>query len=155
MPGADNLILTGSLGDVLKESAQAALSFIKSNAKMFNISPDFFKSHDIHIHVPAGAIPKDGPSAGIPIFAALISLVTNKKCKRDVALTGEITLSGRILPVAGIREKLLAAKNAGIKTVIFPERNKSDFNSIPESITSGLKIIFIRELCEVMKVIFV
>ena len=154
MAGSDNLILTGSLGNVLKESAQAALSFIKSNIHLFKISADFFKSHDIHIHVPAGAIPKDGPSAGLPIFAALISLITNKKCRRDVALSGEITLSGRVLPVGGIREKLLAAKIAGVKTVILPEKNKTDFSLIPNSITSGIDIIFIRELSEILDNIF-
>lgn len=155
MPGSDNLILTGSLGNVLKESAQAALSFIKSNTDNFNIPHDFFKSHDIHIHVPAGAIPKDGPSAGVPIFASLISLIMGKKCKRDIGMTGEITLSGRVLPVGGIREKLLAAKLAGIKTVIFPEKNKSDFATVPDSITRDLKIIFIRELTEIIDLILI
>ena len=154
MAGSDNLILSGSLGNVLKESAQAALSFIKSNIHLFKISADFFKSQDIHIHVPAGAIPKDGPSAGLPIFAALISLISNKKCRRDVALSGEITLSGRVLPVGGIREKLLAAKIAGVKTVILPEKNKTDFSLIPNSITSGIDIIFIRELSEILDNIF-
>ncbi len=155
MPGSDKLILTGSLGNVLKESAQAALSFIKSNAHLFDIDNNFFKSHDIHIHVPAGAIPKDGPSAGVPIFASLISLITGKKCKRDIGLTGEITLSGRVLPVGGIREKLLAAKLAGIKTVIFPEKNEPDFTTIPNSLTQDLKIIFIKELIETMDLVLI
>ncbi len=150
MRGTGNLILTGSLGDVLKESAHAALSFLKSNAQEFSIDDSLFPSQDIHVHVPSGAIPKDGPSAGLAIFFSLLSLMLGRECKRDVALSGEITLSGRILPVAGIREKLLAARNAGVKRVIFPEKNMVDFSCIPENIRKGLEIIFIEDVREVV-----
>jgi len=141
MKGKSNLILTGSLGDVMKESAQAALSYIRSNTQSLNISEDFFDNHDIHIHVPAGAIPKDGPSAGLTIAAALTSLLTERPAKRDVALTGELTLSGRILPVGGIKEKIMAARRAGVKTVIFPEKNDSDLKIISDDIKKDLNII--------------
>lgn len=148
MPGKNNLILTGSLGDVLKESAQAALSYIRSNANLFQIEDNFFLHHDIHIHVPGGAIPKDGPSAGLTIAVALISLATNRPCKRQVALTGELTLSGRILPVTGIKEKLLAARNSGVKTVVFPAKNDTDIKNLPNYITNNLDIILVQELTE-------
>ncbi|MBW1643458.1 MAG: endopeptidase La [Deltaproteobacteria bacterium] len=141
MKGKSKLILTGSLGDVMKESAQAALSYIRSNTQSLNIPEDFFDNHDIHIHVPAGAIPKDGPSAGLTIAAALISLLTGRPAKRDVALTGELTLSGRILPVGGIKEKIMAARRAGVKTVIFPEKNDSDLKNISDEIKKDLNII--------------
>jgi ATP-dependent Lon protease len=130
----------------MKESAQAALSYIRSNTKSLNIPEDFYDNHDIHVHVPAGAIPKDGPSAGLTIAAALISLLTQRPAKRDVALTGELTLSGRILPVGGIREKVLAARRAGVKTVIFPEKNDSDLKSIPDEIKKDLNIITTSQL---------
>jgi ATP-dependent Lon protease len=141
MKGKSDLILTGSLGDVMKESAQAALSYIRSNTKILNIPEDFFENHDIHIHVPAGAIPKDGPSAGLTIAAALVSLLTGRPAKRDVALSGELTLSGRILPVGGIKEKIMAAHRAGVKTVIFPEKNDSDLKNISDEIKKDLTII--------------
>lgn len=142
MKGKQQLILTGSLGDVMRESAQTALSYIRSNAAVFGIPENFFENHDIHIHVPAGAIPKDGPSAGTTIAMALISLLTGRPVRRDVAITGELTLSGRILPVGGIREKLLAANRAGIKAVILPLKNNVEAKNIPEDINRGLKIHF-------------
>ena len=153
MKGKGNLILTGSLGDVMKESAHAAMSYIRSHAASFNIPDSIFESHDIHIHVPAGAIPKDGPSAGLTIAVALISLITNRSCKRNVALTGELTLSGRILPVGGIKEKVLAAHRAGAKSVVFPARNAADIKDIPEDIKKDIEIIEIDELEEVIDLV--
>jgi ATP-dependent Lon protease len=150
MRGSNQLILTGSLGDVMKESAQAALSYIRSNAESLGIDPDFFHRQDIHIHVPAGAIPKDGPSAGLTIAAALISLLRGIPCRRDTAMTGEVTLSGRILPVGGIREKLLAAKTAGLGTVIFPSKNSPDLVSIHEDLKSGIRIRTVEDITEVL-----
>jgi ATP-dependent Lon protease len=153
MKGKGHLILTGSLGDVMKESAHAAMSYIRSNAATFNIPDSIFETHDIHIHVPAGAIPKDGPSAGLTIAMALISLITNRSCKRNVALTGELTLSGRILPVGGVKEKVLAAHRAGVKSVVFPARNDSDIKDIPDDIKKDIQIIEIDELEEVIDVV--
>lgn len=150
MKGKENLILTGSLGDVMKESAQAALSYIRSNAERFHVAEDFFAGHDIHIHVPAGAVPKDGPSAGLTVAMALLSLLTKRPVRKDVALTGELTLSGRILPVGGIRDKILAARRAGMKTVILPLPNKADLGEIPEDIVKELRIITTSEFGEVV-----
>ncbi|HCY84389.1 MAG TPA: ATP-dependent protease, partial [Desulfobacteraceae bacterium] len=149
MLGTNRLILTGSLGDVMKESAQAALSYIRSHTELFGIAPDFFNGQDIHIHVPAGAIPKDGPSAGLTIAMALLSLLKKAPCRRDTAMTGEMTLSGRILPVGGIKEKLLAAKAAGIKTAIFPAKNQADIDEIDESIKKNIRILFAGELSDI------
>ncbi|MFC1515658.1 endopeptidase La [Thermodesulfobacteriota bacterium] len=142
MKGTRELILTGSLGEVMQESAQAALSFIRSNAARFQIPEDFFSGHDIHIHVPAGAIPKDGPSAGLTIALSLISLAKERPAKRDVAMTGELTLTGRILPVAGVREKILAAQRAGVKTVVLPEKNRVDVDNIGDDIRGDLELVF-------------
>jgi len=153
MRGEKQLILTGSLGDVLRESAQTALSFIRSRAELLRIDPDFFSTSDIHIHIPAGAIPKDGPSAGVTITAALISLLTNRPARREVALTGEITLNGRILPVAGIREKLLAAQRAGVKTVVLPKKNQIDTDSLPQEVKEGLNIVFADEIAGIIDVV--
>ncbi len=141
MKGHRDLILTGSLGTVMKESAQAALSYIRSNSSSFNIQEDVFENRDIHIHVPSGAIPKDGPSAGATIAAALISLFTGCPARRDVAVSGELTLTGRILPVGGIKEKILAARRAGVKTVILPLRNKVDVENLPQDVKEGLELI--------------
>ncbi|MGD9277556.1 MAG: magnesium chelatase domain-containing protein, partial [Desulfobacterales bacterium] len=153
MKGKGNLILTGSLGDVMKESAQAAMSYIRSNAELLNISDNIFEEYDIHIHVPAGAIPKDGPSAGLTIAVALISLITDRPCKRNVALTGELTLSGRILPVGGVKEKVLAAHRAGVKSVVFPAKNEADIKDISEDIKKDIDIIKINELKEIVDLV--
>jgi len=153
MKGKNRLILTGSLGDVMKESAQAALSYIRSNTNLLGIDENFFENHDIHIHVPAGAIPKDGPSAGLPIAIALISLVTGRPCKRDTALTGELTLSGRILPVGGVKEKILAAHRAGVKSVVFPIKNQGDLQEIPAEVKEELKITTLDELGEIIDLV--
>jgi ATP-dependent Lon protease len=146
MPGGNQLILTGSLGSVMKESAQAALSYIRSNSRRYGIANDFFKEHDLHIHVPAGAIPKDGTSAGLPIAMALISLITNRCCRRESAMTGELTLTGRILPVGGIKEKVLAAHRAGVKTVVLPAKNSVNLREISPEVRQALNIITIDEL---------
>lgn len=153
MMGSQQLILTGSLGEVMKESAQAALSYIRSNTQTFGLEPDFFHDQDIHIHVPAGAIPKDGPSAGLTLAMALLSLLKGKPCRRDTAMTGELTLSGRILPVGGIREKLLAAKIAGIKTVIIPLKNQAELSTLNESLIKDIRIVTARELKEILNLV--
>jgi len=151
MKGKGNLILTGQLGDVMKESAQAALSYIASNAEALGIDAAFRSRYDIHIHVPAGAIPKDGPSAGVTMFASLVSLLTGRLVRNDLAMTGEITLRGAVLPVGGIKEKVLAAHRAGIKSVILPERNKHDLEEIPKDIAQHLEFHFAKEMHEVIK----
>lgn len=153
MRGNNQLTLTGSLGDVMKESAQAAMSYIRSHASLFNIVENIFEDLDIHIHVPAGAVPKDGPSAGLTIAVALISLLTDRPCRRDTALTGELTLSGRILPVGGIREKVLAAHRAGVKAVIFPARNEADIKDIPDDIKKDLTIHTTSELSDIIDLV--
>ena len=150
MRGKSCLLLTGSLGDVMKESAQAALSYIRSHCHKLNLPENFFDDHDIHIHVPAGAIPKDGPSAGLTIAIALISLLTDRPCKRDVALTGELTLSGRILPVGAVKEKALAAHRAGVRSVVFPAKNSAELRTIPHDVRSSLEIITIDDLTEIL-----
>jgi len=155
MKGNRELILTGSLGNVMRESAQAALSYIRSNAAFFRIPEDVFESHDIHIHVPAGAIPKDGPSAGSTIAIALISLLIGRPARRDVAISGELTLSGRILPVGGIKEKLLAARRAGVKTVILPSKNKVDIENLSEEVKAGLEIELTDRIEEIVDKVLV
>jgi len=151
MRGEKGLTLTGQLGDVMKESAQAALAYVRSKAKDLGIEEDFFAKHDIHIHVPAGAIPKDGPSAGITMFIALTSLLTNKPVRNDVALTGEITLRGLVLPVGGIKEKVLAGMRAGIRTIILPKKNEKDLEEIPEHIRNQLSFKFIQKMDEAIE----
>jgi ATP-dependent Lon protease len=153
MKGKDGLILTGSLGEVMQESAQAALSYIRSNAARFGISADFFSEHDIHIHVPAGAIPKDGPSAGLTIALALLSLLKGKEARREVAITGELTLSGRILPVGGVREKILAARRAGVKTVVFPEKNGVDLDNLADAIRGDLQVVLTTSVEQVVDIV--
>jgi len=148
MKGKNGLILTGQLGDVMKESATAALSFIRANAKKLKVDEDFFNTHDIHIHVPAGAIPKDGPSAGVTMLTALISLLTDRTIHKDLAMTGEITLRGQVLPVGGIKEKVLAAHRAGVTTVVLPAKNKVDLLGIPDEIQNALDIVYIDELSQ-------
>jgi ATP-dependent Lon protease len=153
MNGKGNLVLTGQLGDVMKESAQAALSFIRSHAKWLGLEDGFLERSDIHLHIPAGAIPKDGPSAGVTMFAAMVSLLTGKPVRSDVAMTGEITLRGLILPVGGIKEKFLAAHRAGIKRVIMPERNRKDVIDIPEQPRKELEIIHVKRMDELLPLV--
>jgi ATP-dependent Lon protease len=150
MAGEGKLLLTGQLGDVMQESAQAALSYVKSQSEALHFDPDFFQKHDIHVHVPAGASPKDGPSAGITIATALASLATRHNVIPEVAMTGEITLRGRVLPIGGLKEKTLAAKQAGIKTVILPERNQKDLVEVPDDAKEGLEFIFVDHVDEVL-----
>ena len=152
MPGQKSLVLTGQLGDVMKESAQAALSYVRSKARNLGIAEDFFSDHDLHIHVPAGAIPKDGPSAGVTILTALASLLTCRPIKSDVAMTGEVTLRGAVLPVGGIKEKVLAASRSGIKHIILPERNKNDLEEIPEKIRDHLQFHLVKKMDEVLEI---
>jgi len=153
MKGKKGLTLTGQLGDVMKESATAALSFIRANASEIGISEDFFNKIDIHIHIPAGAIPKDGPSAGVTILTALVSLLTGKTIKKDLAMTSEITLRGQVLPVGGVKEKVLAAHHAGIKTIIMPKWNKKDLEEdIPEKVRKEIQFHFVDQMMEVLKI---
>lgn len=152
MPGKGQLQLTGQIGDVMKESAQAAFSVVKANAKKLNIEDDKFSKFDYHIHVPAGAIPKDGPSAGVAIFTSLVSLLMGKPTRPDVAMTGEITLRGLVLPVGGLKEKILAAKQAGIKTVILPARNKKDIPDVPTEAKKGMKFRYVKTTNEALKI---
>lgn len=154
MPGKGEIQLTGHLGDVMKESAQAGISYIRSVSKECGIPKEFFKENDIHIHIPEGAVPKDGPSAGITMATAILSAITKKKVRADVAMTGEITLRGRVLPIGGLKEKLLAAKNAGIKTVCVPKENKKDVDEISTEITKGLEIVFVESMEEVREIAF-
>ncbi len=151
MPGRGELILTGQLGDVMKESARAAISLVKTNAVALGIDPTTFEKSDIHIHVPAGAIPKDGPSAGVALTTALVSLLTGKTIKSDLAMTGEISLRGLVLPVGGIKEKVLAARRAGIKTVILPARNEKDFEDIPEDTRKAMRFLWLGDIDQVLK----
>jgi ATP-dependent Lon protease len=153
MKGHKQLLLTGSLGDVLKESAQTALSYVRSHAEKFGLDPDFFTDSDIHIHLPSGAIPKEGPSAGVTIALALLSLLTGRPARRDVALTGELTLSGRILPVSGIREKVLAAQRAGVTAVVFPQANEADITNLEDEVKEGLEIILADQIEPLMDLV--
>jgi ATP-dependent Lon protease len=150
MSGQKGLTLTGSLGDVMKESAQAALSYIRSRAERMGLAPDFFDKADIHLHVPAGAIPKDGPSAGVTIAASLASLLTGRAVRPDVAMTGEITLRGKVLPVGGIKEKVLAARRAGIHMVILPRRNERDLEDIAPELREELEFVFVDTVEEAL-----
>ena len=151
MLGEGEILLTGQLGDVMKESARTGISYIRSVGEKYKIPEDFFKKHDIHIHIPEGAVPKDGQSAGITMATAMISAITNTKVRADVAMTGEITLRGRVLPIGGLKEKLLAAKSAGVKTVLVPEKNMRDVEEISSEITRGLEIIPVSYMDEVLK----
>lgn len=151
MPGKGEIMLTGQLGDVMKESARAGISYIRSVSKKYAIAEDFFEKHDIHVHIPEGAVPKDGPSAGITMATAMLSAVTGKKVRADLAMTGEITLRGRVLPIGGLKDKLLAAKNAGIQTVLIPKENTADVEELSSEITKGLEIIPVETMEEVLK----
>ncbi|MCX5908059.1 MAG: endopeptidase La, partial [Deltaproteobacteria bacterium] len=155
MKGKGNLMLTGHLGDVMKESAQAALSYARAKAKDFNLDPDFYEKLDVHIHVPAGAIPKDGPSAGVTMATSLISALTRIPVRKDVAMTGEITLRGRILPIGGLKEKTLAALRAKIKNIIIPDQNEKDLDDIPKYIRRKVNFVFVRNMDEILKVALV
>ncbi|MCI5996266.1 MAG: endopeptidase La [Blautia sp.] len=155
MPGKGEIQLTGQLGDVMKESAKTGISYIRSVSREYGIEEDFFQKHDIHIHIPEGAVPKDGPSAGITMATAILSAVTMRKVRADVAMTGEITLRGRVLPVGGLKEKLLAAKNAGIKRVLIPKKNKVDVEEISKEIKKGMELVFVESMGEVLPVALV
>ncbi|MBE6015449.1 MAG: endopeptidase La [Lachnospiraceae bacterium] len=155
LPGKGEFLLTGQLGDVMKESAQAGISFIRSVADKYKIKKEFFKENDIHIHIPEGAVPKDGPSAGITMATAMLSAITGKKVRSDVAMTGEITLRGRVLPIGGLKEKTLAAKSAGIKTIIVPVKNRRDIEEMSKEITDGLEIVYAETMDDVIKTAFV
>ena len=150
MPGKKTLTLTGQLGDVMKESAQAALSYVRAKYKELGVEQDFYENGDIHIHIPAGAIPKDGPSAGVTMFTALTSLLTRRPIRHDIAMTGEITLRGAVLPVGGIKEKVLAARRAGIHTVILPKKNEKDLEEVPENAKKDLNFLFVQRMDEII-----
>ena len=151
MPGSGELLLTGQMGDVMKESARAGISYIRSISRNYGIADDFFEKHDVHVHIPEGAVPKDGPSAGITMATAILSAVTETKVRADLAMTGEITLRGRVLPIGGLKEKLLAAKSAGIRTVLVPKENVPDVEELSSEITKGLEIIPVETMTEVLK----
>lgn len=151
MPGNGEIMLTGQLGDVMKESARTGISYIRSISRRYQIAEDFFEKHDIHVHIPEGAVPKDGPSAGITMATAMLSAITEQKVRADLAMTGEVTLRGRVLPIGGLKEKLLAAKNAGIKTVLIPKENKIDVDGLSTEITKGLEILPVESMDEVLK----
>src|SRR5207302_10894770 len=146
IPGSGKLILTGQLGEVMRESAQAALSIVKNRAAPLGIDPSRFEKSDIHVHVPAGAIPKDGPSAGVAMFMALVSLLTERTVRNDTAMTGEISLRGLVLPVGGIKEKVVAAASAGIKRVMLPARNRKDFDDIPEEVRKQVEFVWLERV---------
>ena len=150
MPGKGKMTVTGNLRDVMKESISAAASYVRSRAVAFGIEPPLFDKRDIHVHVPEGATPKDGPSAGVAMVTAIVSVMTGIPVRRDVAMTGEITLRGRVLPIGGLKEKLLAAQRGGIKTVLIPEENAKDLVEITDSIKSGLEIIPVSRMDEVL-----
>ena len=155
MPGKGEIMLTGQLGDVMKESARTGISYIRSVSRDYQIADDFFEKYDIHVHIPEGAVPKDGPSAGITMATAMLSAITEQKVRADIAMTGEVTLRGRVLPIGGLKEKLLAAKNAGIKTVLVPKKNLADVEELSQEITKGLEILPVEYMEEVLKAAFV
>ncbi len=150
MPGKGELKMTGQMGDVMKESAQTALTYVRSVCPSYQVADDYFEKHDIHIHIPEGAVPKDGPSAGITMATAMLSAVTERKVSAAVAMTGEITLRGRVLPIGGLKEKILAAKMAHMKTVLVPDKNRPDIAELSKEITRGLNIVFVKHMEEVL-----
>jgi ATP-dependent Lon protease len=150
MPGKGDLIMTGKLGDVMKESAQAAVSYVRSRTGQLAIDDEFYKKKDIHIHIPEGAIPKDGPSAGISMCTSLVSALTGRPVYRDIAMTGELTLRGRLLPVGGLKEKILAAHRGGIKKIVIPKENQKDLNDIPATVAKQVEIVFAEHMDEVL-----
>ena len=152
MPGKGKITQTGKLGEVMKESIETAYSVVRSHSKDLGIDPEVFDKTDIHIHVPEGATPKDGPSAGIAMYTTLVSVLTKTPVRKDVAMTGEITLQGRVLPIGGLKEKLLSALRGGIKTVIIPKENEKDLAEIPDNVKKGMKIIPVSEVSEVRKI---
>ena len=151
MPGKGNLQLTGQMGDVMKESAQTALTYVRSICPEYGVADDYFEKHDLHIHIPEGAVPKDGPSAGITMATAMLSAVVNRKVAAKAAMTGEITLRGRVLPIGGLKEKILAAKMAHIQKVLVPDKNRADIAELSEEIIGGLNIVFVKHMKEVLQ----
>ncbi|HBO49961.1 MAG TPA: endopeptidase La, partial [Alphaproteobacteria bacterium] len=152
MPGKGKVTQTGKLGDVMKESIETAYSVVRAHSKDLGIDPEVFEKTDVHVHVPEGATPKDGPSAGIAMYTTLVSVFTKTPVKKDVAMTGEITLQGRVLPIGGLKEKLLAALRGGIKTVIIPKENEKDLAEIPDNVKKGMKIIPVDNVADVLKI---
>ena len=155
MPGKGELMLTGQMGDVMKESARTALTYVRSVAMEYGVAEDYFEKHNIHIHIPEGAVPKDGPSAGITMATAMLSAVSGRLVSAKVAMTGEITLRGRALPIGGLKEKILAARMAGIKKVLVPEKNQPDIAELSREITKGLEIVFVKNMEDVLREAFV
>ena len=151
MPGKGELKLTGQMGDVMKESAMTALTYVRSICPQYDVPDDYFAKHDIHIHIPEGAVPKDGPSAGVTMVTAMVSALTGKKVKGKLAMTGEISLSGKVWPVGGIKEKMLAAYRYGVKTVLLPKRNMQDLDELPENIRKEMQFIPVEHLDDVLK----
>jgi ATP-dependent Lon protease len=151
MPGKGKLQLTGQLGDVMKESAHAALSYVRANADKYGLARNFLDDIDLHVHFPAGGTPKDGPSAGVTLLSALVSLLTGIRVRHDVAMTGEITLRGRVLPIGGLKEKVLAAHRAGIKRIIVPERNRGDLDEVPEEVKKDLDFVFASRMDQIIE----
>ncbi|MBQ5698271.1 MAG: endopeptidase La, partial [Lachnospiraceae bacterium] len=154
MPGTGKLLMTGQMGDVMKESAQIALTYVRSVSEQYAVEREYFEKHDIHLHIPEGAVPKDGPSAGITMATAMLSAVTGKKVRADVAMTGEVTLRGRVLPIGGLKEKTLAARMAHIKKVLVPEKNRADMAEISKEITKGMEIVFVKTMDDVVREAF-
>jgi ATP-dependent Lon protease len=154
MPGTGKLVLTGQLGDVMKESAQAAVSFLRSRSSELGLPDDYFAKHDLHIHVPAGAVPKDGPSAGISLATSIVSLLTNRKVDSNLAMTGEITLTGQVLPIGGLKEKVLGAKRAGISKIVLPKRNEIDLDDVPKEVRDTMTFTPVEEISEVFMAAF-
>ena len=155
VPGNGKLVLTGQMGDVMQESAKAGLSYIRSVSKKLKIDEDFYKKYDLHVHIPEGAIPKDGPSAGVTMCTAIISTLTGIPVRKDIAMTGEITLRGKVLPVGGIREKVMAAHRAGIRKVLLPAENDVDIQDIPEVVRNDMEFVLLRNVDDALKEVLV